>query len=69
MTVQDLIRRLVQFDPDLLVAMPGEDMDWVEVASVFEDLMSHTKEGNLGLSDEMESDYFRVVRLFGPDDR
>jgi len=68
MTVQELILRLSTFDPNLLVAMPSENYDWVEVGGAFEDIMWRSPKGDLQLSDEDNAGSFLVVRLFEPDD-
>ena len=68
MTVRELIERLGAFDPNLLVAMPSENYDWVEVGGAFEDIMWRSARGDLQLSDEEQADSFSVVRLFEPDD-
>ena len=67
MTVQELIDRLSTFDPALPVVMPGEDVDFTQVDSAFEDLVEF-RDGVVMLADERETGWEKVVRLFGPDE-
>lgn len=66
MTIEELIARLGAFDPQLRVVMPGEDYDFCEVASAFEDLVEIDGE-TVQLADERQGGGVRVIRLFGPD--
>jgi hypothetical protein len=68
MTVADLISRLGDFDPNLMVVMPSEHGDWCEVDSAFDEIVWFSGT-TVQLSDERSpADNVAVVRLFGPDD-
>jgi hypothetical protein len=64
--VSELIAALQAQDPDLPVIMPGEDVDFCEVATVFVDTVGFCS-GEVQLADERDSAITPVVRLFGSD--
>jgi hypothetical protein len=67
MTVQELIDWLSKLPPDVPVIMPGEEVDFCEVASAFEDLAAIRRD-EVQLADERDgAGATKVVRLFGPD--
>jgi len=67
MTVDQLIRRLQAFEPNLKVVMPSEDEDWREVDGAYVDIF-HFRGRNAQMSDETSEGHERVVRLFEPED-
>jgi len=68
MTVQDLIDALSTFDASLPVVMPSENgPEFCLVDSALLDLVRYIDETHVELTDERETEWLRVVRLFGAD--
>ena len=66
MKVRELVAALQAQDPEMLVVMPSEVVDFCEVAAAFVDKV-WLGDGQIQLSDERDRDIVRVVRLFGAD--
>jgi hypothetical protein len=69
MNVGELIQRLQTFDSALNVVMPGAvDPDFTEVHSAFVDTVHFDAHDKVQLSDERDTGWVEVVRLFGADE-